>query len=76
MNPYVLCALAVVAAAAAAAVGHALHPKRRALRAQRRRWIALSVHRFSIAGQMARDPSLWEQWWNEHELDDVLRGGA
>lgn len=74
--PYLLCAGAVTAAALAAYIGHLNSPTLRARRAQRRRLRALAVLRCRIAGHLLRDPDCWERWWDEHELDDVLRGGA
>ncbi|MCK2219749.1 hypothetical protein MF672_039030 [Actinomadura sp. ATCC 31491] len=74
--PYLLCAGACAAAALAAYIGHLASPTMRSRRAQRRRWARLSAHRMTVAGQLARDPDLWERWWTEHQLDDVLRGGA
>lgn len=74
--PYWLCVGALAAACVAAYAGYLLSPARRRRRAQRRRWEQLASHRMTIAGQLARDPDLWGRWWDEHELDDVLRGGA
>lgn len=71
-----LCVLATVAAAVAAYVGHLMSPTMRRRRAQRRRWRQLSVIRCHIAGRLLRDPGYWERYWDEQELDDVLRGGA
>lgn len=74
--PVTLCVLSTMAAALAAYIGRAMSPSRRARRAQRRRLRALAVLRCRIAAHLLRDPDCWERWWDEHELDDVLRGGA
>lgn len=71
-----LCVLATVAAAVAAYIGHLMSPTLRSRRARRRRLHALAVIRCRIAGQLLRDPGYWERYWDEQELDDVLRGGA
>ncbi|MER7500488.1 hypothetical protein AB0L05_27900 [Nonomuraea pusilla] len=76
MSPAALCVLATAAAGLAALTGHLLSPARRARRAQRRRWIQLAGIRRAIAWKLARDPDWWEQFWDAHELDDTLRGGA
>ncbi|MEV4174027.1 hypothetical protein [Nonomuraea sp. NPDC049709] len=74
--PYLLCAGAVAAAALAAYIGHLMSPSMRARRARRRRWAQLAALRNAIAGRLRMDPDSWERFWDEHELDDVLRGGA
>ncbi|MET8866487.1 hypothetical protein ABZW11_26415 [Nonomuraea sp. NPDC004580] len=77
-----LCMAACAAAVVAALAGYLLNPTYRKRRAQRRRWAALRAHRQRVAGQLARDPAMWERWWDERlaqGLDDeadVLRGSG
>lgn len=73
MTPLALTIAAVLAAAAAAAIGHRYRPSRRRARQLRRQ---RQIARYRIAGQLSRDPDAWEQFWATHGLDDCMRGGA
>ena len=84
MTPLALTTCAVLAAVAAAAIGHRYSPTQRARRrAQREQAFAAEMRalnlrraRLEVAGLLASSPNAWATFWASHQLDDVLRGGS
>jgi hypothetical protein len=73
VNPYLLTALSSAAAIVAVAVASRNSPTRRQrqLRAAQRRIAYLTA-----TGALRVDSRFWERYWDEHGLDDCMRGGS
>lgn len=84
MTPHTLCALAIAAAIVAAGIGWRYNPAARTGRlahrlqtaAARVRHLEVSAARLRVAGLLASNPDAWERFWDDHQLDDALRGGT